>query len=73
MTGNHAARITEQQVRELAAQVLPPRQLQAWRLHAGGTPTTRIAQILEVSERTARTHIDRANARLLAALQDQAR
>lgn len=73
MTGDHAARITQQQVRELAAQVLPPRQLQAWRLHAGGCPTTRIAQILGISERTARTHLERATSRLLAALETEVR
>lgn len=63
--------VTTDHVRQLAARVLPPRQLQAWRLHAGGMATTRIAAVLGVSERTARTHITRANQRLLDALTDE--
>lgn len=68
MTGDHAARITEHQVRELAARVLPPRQLQAWRLHAGGCGYERIGKILGISKTGARYLVQTATRNLLAAL-----
>ena len=64
MTGDH--------IRTEAARILTTRQHHVWRLRTEGMPWHRVAQILGMSERTARTHHHRANRRLHHHLNNQA-
>lgn len=64
---------TRRLVRELAARTLTGRQLDVWRLRHGANPLTirHAALVLNVSERTIRTHEARALQKLLDALETE--
>lgn len=62
---------TRRLVREVATRVLSPRQLDVWRLHTAGRNHAQIALILNISERSSRTHLARATVKLLAALETE--
>lgn len=75
-TGIDTRESTRRLVHLLAERTLTPRQLDVWRLHSGGLSAARIAQVLStdtrpISERTVRTHLDRATRKMMAALETE--
>lgn len=57
LTPDELARITQQQVLEIADLILTRKQLDAFRLHAGGCGYDRIALCLGISRDTARDRV----------------